>query len=526
MRRKTIMMLLFIGFLAVGAYWVDLGWGGKHSTINVGGYNNPLSIKQGLDLQGGVQIVLRAQCPQDKPNCASSVISGNMGAVIDNVNRRVSGGLGLSDAVVRQQGSDRVAVELPGLTSDAQALALLGKTGQMNIIETGSTNLPLGTDVTGRTCTTVCQSGQYKIVFTGAQLDPNSIAAQLDSSSGQPIVTFAFKGNARGGFANYTKTHLQQFLCITLDNAVINSATITSEIDGNGQITGLGSITEAQNLASFMKYGALPLPLTVDSESQLAPTLGQQALRDSLRAAIIGLGLVMIFMLIYYRLPGLLADIALLLYSGFLFAIFKILGVTLSLPSIAATILTIGMAVDANVLIFERIKEELRSGRTMAAALDIGFKRAWPSIRDSNASTLITCVILYFFGSNFGATLIIGFSINLALGVLISLFTAVTVTRTLLDGLLLAPGLSGVATHPGFYGLPRSALPIARYNRPVSRLSSRPERAVPVLAGAPASEAGEEDGEDSFTEPTGNVTNGRSATAARSSAAGTSGAED
>ncbi|HKS69666.1 MAG TPA: protein translocase subunit SecD, partial [Ktedonobacterales bacterium] len=493
---------------------------------------NPLSIKQGLDLQGGIQIVLLAHCPDNAKTCGTE-IADNMGAVIDNVNRRVSGGLGLNDAVVRQQGSNRVSVELPGLKSDTQALALLGKTGLMEIIDTGATNLQVGTDVTGQTCTTTCSSGQYKVAFTGRQLDPSSIAAQLDPQSGQPIVTFAFKGAAKSAFAQYTQSHIGEYLTIILDNKVINSAVIQSEIDGNGQISGLGSITEAQNLASFMKYGALPLPLTVDSESQLAPTLGQQALTDSLRAAIIGLAMVMLFMLIYYRLPGLLADMALVLYAGILFAIFKILGVTLSLPSIAATILTIGMAVDANVLIFERIKEELRSGRTMSAAIDIGWKRAWPSIRDSNASTLITCIILYFFGSNFGATLIIGFAINLALGVLISLFTAVVVTRSFLDGLLLVPAFSAVTSHPGFYGLPRSALPIARYNRPVSRVAaSRPGRAVPatVPAGVPDLDA-DEDVEDITDEdnlaPSGTITNGKTPTAARSGAAGsTGGAEE
>jgi preprotein translocase subunit SecD len=259
----------------------------------------------------------------------------------------------------------------------------------------------------------------------------------------------------------------------------------------------------------------------VASESQLAPTLGQQALEDSKRAAFIGLGLVMLFMLIYYRLPGLLADVALALYAGFLFAIFKILGVTLSLPSIAATILTIGMAVDANVLIFERIKEELRSGRTMSSAIDIGFKRAWPSIRDSNASTLITCVILYIFGSNFGATLIIGFAINLALGVLISLFTAVTITRNFLNVLVLA----GVANHPAWYGLPRSALPVARYQRPVSRLAGREQRVAVVAAPSRASAeaADDEDEDDEALEPAGNLRNGKTPAAAQSGAAGTTG---
>jgi uncharacterized membrane protein YdfJ with MMPL/SSD domain len=249
----------------------------------------------------------------------------------------------------------------------------------------------------------------------------------------------------------------------------------------------------------------------------------------------------MLFMLIYYRLPGLLADLALTLYALFLFAVIKLLGIPLSLPAIAATVLTIGMAVDANVLIFERMKEEMRAGRTMSAAIDLGFKRAWPSIRDSNASTLITCVILYWFGNNFGATLIVGFATSLAIGVLISLFTAWTVTRTFLNVLL----LRGIALHPALYGLPTNALNIGRYNRPSSRLSSRTARPPAVVVASSASDAqaakdeeleGEEDspledtdGDSSVVgsnatndqmEPVGNVRNGRAPSQRRRSSTG------
>jgi preprotein translocase subunit SecD len=382
-----------------------------------------------------------------------------MSSVIDNVNRRVSGGLGLNDAIVQQEGSNRVLIQLPGLKDIQQAQSLLGQTGQMNIINTGNTQLQVNTTVT---------PGQYPIVFTGGELNPNSINAGLDPQTNQPIVTFAFTGGAQSKFATYTRENIGKYLTITLDNTVIESATIQSEIDGSGQITGIPTITQAENLATILKYGALPLPLHVVSEQQLAATLGQQAIAFSERAALIGLGLVVLFMLFYYRLPGLLADLALLLYALFLFAIIKLLGVTLSLPGIAAVILTIGMAVDANILIFERMKEELRAGRTMSAAIDLGFKRAWPSIRDSNTSTLITCAILYWFGNNFGAELIVGFAINLAIGVAISLFTAVVVTRNFLHILV----FSGIATHPALYGLPTEALNVPRY-RPSERRTAR-----------------------------------------------------
>ncbi len=456
-RGKTLLFLLFVLLLAGGAFYVDFQSVFHWPSINVAGYQNNLQLRQGLDLQGGVQFVFQASCPQAQPKCD---VQSVMPQVVDNINRRIAQGLAVSEASVRASG-DKVLVELPGFTDAAQASALLGQTGEMNIIDTSgaTTAVQVGDKVT---------PGQYPVRFTGAQLDTNQISAGLDSSSGKPIVTFAFTGKAKTDFATYTAQHIGQPLTITLDNTVIESATIQSEIDGNGQITGIGNITDAQNLAALLKYGALPLPLNVVSSQEIAPTIGQQALDFSIRAAIVGLGMVILFMLVYYRLPGLIADLALILYALLLFAIIKLLGVTLSLPGIAAVILTIGMAVDANILIFERMKEELRAGRTMASAVDLGFKRAWPSIRDSNFSTLITCLILYWFGNNFGATLIVGFAINLALGVLLSLFTAVVVTRNFLHVLQLA----GISQHPALYGLPQSALKLPRY-RPSERRTQR-----------------------------------------------------
>jgi preprotein translocase subunit SecD len=355
----------------------------------------------------------------------------------------------------------------------------------MLIIDTGSQSLPVGTDVTGLTCTTQCGSGQYKIQFKGQDLDTSSVSAGLDSNSQQPIVTFQFKGDAQTRFADYTQQNIGNYLTITLDDKVIESAVIQNQITGQGQISGSMTVSQANDLATLLKYGALPLPLSTVSEQQLAPTLGAEAIQESIRAAAIGLGLVIIFMLVVYRLPGLLADFALLLYALFLFATLKLLGVTLSLPGIAAVVLTIGMAVDANILIFERMKEELRGGRTLASAVDLGFKRAWPSIRDSNISTMITCAILYIFGNNFGATIIVGFAINLFIGVAISLFTAIFVTRTLLN--LLVP--TGVATHPALFGLPQGALNVPRYNRPVTRTPAKAPAPALVSAGRGANGA-------------------------------------
>ena len=513
---RTFAFLFFIVLLGAGAVFVDLP---KTPGIHIGGYNNALELKQGLDLKGGIQLVMQARCPDSQPKCD---VNKYMSAVIDNVNRRVSQGLGLNDATVREENGGRILIQLPGLKDDQQARALLGKTGQMNIIDTGAQQVPVGTTV---------QPGQYKVVFTGAQLDVNAISATLDPQSNAPIVGFAFAGAAKSAFATYTRDHVGQFLTITLDGQVIESATINSEIDGQGQISGIGTITQAQDLATVLRYGALPLPLSLVSEQQLAATLGQQAIQFSIRAALIGLGMVVLFMLVYYRLPGLLADVALALYALLLFAVIKLSGATLSLPGIAAIILTIGMAVDANILIFERMKEELRAGRTMAAAVDLGFKRAWPSIRDSNASTLITCLILYWFGSNFGATIIVGFAINLGIGVLISLFTAVVVTRNFLHLMF----FSGIATHPVLYGLPQSALNLPRY-RPSERLAQRSARSAGAISRSALVPAGvgggtltdddEDDAADSLAHA-GNGRNGTTPPAGRALSAGSNrGAEE
>lgn len=495
-RGNTLLFLLVILLLGGGAFYVDFQSVFHWPTIDIAGYQNKLELRQGLDLQGGVQFVFLASCPQAHPNCDKTTV---MPQVVENINRRITQGLAVGEPSVRASG-DKILVELPGFTNAAQASALLGQTGEMNIIDTGSTQVPEGTTVT---------PGQYPVRFTGAQLDTNQISAGLDQS-GQPVVTFAFTGQAKTDFGKYTANNIGNFLTITLDNKVINSAVIRSEIDGPGQISGLGNITNAQNLAALLKYGALPLPLTVISSQEIAPTIGQQALEFSIRAAIVGLGMVVLFMLVYYRLPGLLADLALMLYALLLFAVIKLLGVTLSLPGIAAVILTIGMAVDANILIFERMKEELRAGRTMASAVDLGFKRAWPSIRDSNFSTLITCLILYWFGNNFGATLIVGFAINLALGVLLSLFTAVVVTRNFLHVLQLA----NIAQHPALYGLPQNALNLPRY-RPSERRAQR-AASLALASGGAADEA--EDDEDAAAP--GNGRNGSAPKASTSRRAG------
>jgi preprotein translocase subunit SecD len=232
---------------------------------------------------------------------------------------------------------------------------------------------------------------------------------------------------------------------------VISAPVVNTPItDGAGIIQGKFTAEEANKLAIQLSYGALPVPVKVVESRTVGATLGEESVRKSLIAGIIGLSVVILFMALYYRLPGVLADLALIVYALLSLALFKLIPVTLTLPGIAGFILSIGMAVDANILIFERLKEELRAGRNLRQAIDLGWSRAWPSIRDSNTSSLITCAILYAFGSTFGASMVKGFSVTLALGILVSLFTAIIVTRTFLHTVLDNIKLSD---HPRWFGL-------------------------------------------------------------------------
>jgi len=449
MRRGTLTLLLFIILLAAAAVYIDLP---NTPGIHILGIDNSLQPKLGLDLQGGVSALL---VPDPNQHYDLKTLQDDMPAVRDNIEQRVNGGLGVSEPSIRivtSNGIPSISVELPGFTGNqTDAVNSLLKTGLLEFWNTGPSPVPLGSafDPT--------QYVQYnpggKPEFTGANLDPSQVYVSQDQA-GRPQISFEMKGSAISSFGSFTAKNVGQYMTITLDKNVIESAVIQNAINGPGVITGTFTTAQAQSVVTVLKYGALPISLKIASEQTVGPTLGQDSITKSLIAAAIGLGIVMIFMLLYYRLPGLLADIALLIYAATTLAIFKLIGVVLSLAGIAGFILSIGMAVDANVLIFERVKEELRAGRLLASAIDIGWKRAWPSIRDSNISTLITCAVLYGFGSNFGASIIVGFATTLFLGVLISMFTAVVVTRTFLN--VLVP--TGVVSHPALFGLPPGSI--------------------------------------------------------------------
>jgi preprotein translocase subunit SecD len=277
----------------------------------------------------------------------------------------------------------------------------------------------------------------YHTVMTGTSLNTVNVETGQQVGTTGYVISFTLKSDATQTFAEYTGSHVGQVLAIVLDKKVISAPTINSKIDkGEGYIEGDFTVDSANALAIQLRYGSLPVPLKVVDTLYIGPTLGEDSLQKSLIAGIVGMLIVILFMATYYRLPGMVADISILIYAVLAFSIFKFFHFTLTLPGIAGFLLSTGSALDANILIFERIKEELRNGLTLKNALDKGWTRAWPSIRDSNIATIITSLILFWFGSSFGATIVKGFSLTLALGVVISLFAAMFVTRTLL-GLVL-----------------------------------------------------------------------------------------
>lgn len=456
MRRGTLTLLFFIVLLALGASFVDF-WPNSGSGVKpLLGINNPFAVREGLDLKGGINVLLT-------PNPGQDTSSATMDAARLRIEERVNGGLGVNEPSIRIQntnGQPSISVDLPGFSGNQQeAITTLLKTGKLEFWDTGQTSLPEKSPLNPADYAQKNPGG--KPLFTGNDLDPSSLQVGQDPQTGSYLIQFSMKGDAIGRLSKYTANNIGNFLTVTLDRQVVSSPQIQGQLPGNGQITGKFTLTQAQQLVNVLKYGALPISFKIASQTVVGPTLGQDSINKSIIAGGIGLGIIILFMLLYYRLPGFLADIALILYAIFTFAIYKLIGVTLTLPGIAGFILSIGMAVDANVLIFERVKEELRDGRLLASAIDIGWKRAWPSIRDSNISTLITCAVLYGFGTNFGATIIVGFATTLFLGVLVSMFTAITVTRTFLN--LLVP--TGVINHPALFGLPAGSLTTASLAR-------------------------------------------------------------
>ncbi len=422
---RTYRWLIVILIIVAVAVWIDLP---NNPGIHIGAYNRDIDTRLGLDLVGGVQALLEADLPE-----GAAVDTEKMQTATRIVENRVNG-LGVTEALVQQAGEQRIVVELPGVEDPTVAIATIQETGLLEFVDMGNTPLAAGTIIITDIATseTVEEGEQiWNTVMTGDMIDNVQVSRD---PSGQYVIQFQLTSEGADIFAEYTTEHVGEFLGIVLDKTVISAPNVNEPItEGEGVISGAFTLESANNLAVQLRYGSLPIPLKVVETRTIGPSLGQDSLEKSLVALLIGFIVVILFMALYYRLPGALADISIIIYALVTFSIFRYIPVTLTLPGIAGFMLSTGSALDANILIFERLKEELRAGRKLNQAVDIAWKRAWPSIRDSNIATLITCGILFWFGSSFGATIVKGFSLTLAIGVVISLFTAIVVTRTLLN---------------------------------------------------------------------------------------------
>jgi len=416
--RWLIIILVVVGV----AIWIDLP---NNPGIHVGGIDREIDTRLGLDLVGGVQALLEADLPE-----GASVDAEEMQTATRIVENRVNG-LGVTEALVQQAGDKRIVVELPGVEDPTEAISTIQETGLLEFVSMGYAPPLAGTViVTDFATSDEPIEGQqvWETIMTGDKIEFVQVTRD---PSGQYVIQFRLNDEGAQTFAEYTTNHVGESLGIVLDKTVISSPVVNEPInEGEGVISGGFTLESANNLAVQLRYGSLPIPLKVVETRTIGPSLGQDSLEKSLLALLIGFIVVILFMAIYYRLPGVVADFSIIIYALVTFSIFRYIPVTLTLPGIAGFMLSTGSALDANILIFERLKEELRAGRKLNQAVDIAWKRAWPSIRDSNIATLITCGILFWFGSAFGATVVKGFSLTLAIGVVISLFTALVVTRT------------------------------------------------------------------------------------------------
>lgn len=383
----------------------------------------PLPIRQdfrfGLDLKGGTHIVYEA----DLSKIPSTQVAQALAATVTNLENRTNL-LGVSEAIVQSSKTNtghRIIVELPGVTDVQSALDTIGQTAQLQFVEikeiaatkdASASSILIPTDLTGQD-------------LKSAQVEFNS-TNQLNSGPG---VAIEFTDAGAKKFADITSRNVGRQLPVLLDGQVVTAPTVNEPVtDGKAVISGSFTVESAKALSIQLSAGALPVPIKIIEQRSVGATLGNASVTQSFNAGLVGLVAIAIFMILNYRAKGFLACIALAIYILISLALFKLIPVTLTLAGIAGFILSIGMAVDANILIFERIKEEISWGRSKTTATELGFKRAWTSVRDSNASSLITASILFWFGSGS----VRGFALTLMLGILVSLFTSITVTRALL----------------------------------------------------------------------------------------------
>jgi preprotein translocase subunit SecD len=421
-------------------------------------FNRKIQPVLGLDLRGGMQVVLKApdgfEIDHETLQVASTILE------------KRSNALGVSEVNFQVAGDSYIVGEFPGLENVTEVVDVIKQTGMLEFVDLGDEFLLPGTIIRtdfgvsddphaseivptpnplaiGQPDINIDESIRgktYHTVITGADLDSVSIAPPQNPGGGY-IVLFRLKPEGTDLFAEHTKTNTGKLLAIVLDKEVISAPVISQPIEnGEGAISGSGenafTLDDANNLRVTLFYGTLPVSLEIAESRVVGPSLGQDSLEKSLLAGAIGFSIVCLFMTIYYRAPGVVAIISIIIFSMINYAIYLLIPITLTLPGVAGFILSIGSALDANVLQFERIKEELRKGRSVTQAVELGWRRAWPSIRDSNLATIITSVILFWFGSTFGATIVKGFALTLAIGVGVSLLSALFITRGILNSLV------------------------------------------------------------------------------------------
>ena len=431
---RIILIVLIVSF----SLWIDLT--GEIKLINPFDdstiFERNVAPKLGLDLQGGLQVLLEADLPE-----STTIDAGEMETARSIVENRTNA-LGVSENLIQVAGGRRIVGEFPGAEDADAILDIIQQTGLLEFVDTGDYSPEPGTvlqtdfGIDPASEITPPAEGEppepvYHTIMTGGDL--KSVAISQNQFGSDYAIDFTLSTDGAKIFGDHTAANIGKFVTIVLDKQVISSPVINSAIpDGSGSISGSFTSEAANALAVQLRYGSLPIPLKVVETRIIGPTLGEDSLQRSLIAGLVGFAIVLLFMGIYYRMPGITANISILMYAVILFAVFKLIGVTMTLPGIAGIMLSTGSALDANILVFERLKEELRSGRSMRQAFDQAWSRAWPSIRDSNIAAIITALILLWFGSAFGATIVKGFSITLLIGVGISLFSSLFITHTLL----------------------------------------------------------------------------------------------
>lgn len=397
--------------------------------FNIAGYEikKDFSYKLGLDLQGGTQLTYRVDMKNVKPEAQQDAFESARNVIERRINF-----LGVSEPTIQtiKLGNEyRVVVDLPGMSNVSQAISLIGQTAQLTFWEGSAEKAPETppSDLFLATLTQLIGSSPVPTTLTGRDLQKAAVV--FDQTSGRPQVQIQFTPEGTKLFGQITRRNIGKPVAIVLDNQIISAPVVQTEIaNGTAVITGSFTPDDAKNLSIALNAGALPAPLQVIAQTSVGPSLGIDSLHKSLFAAIIGFLSIIFFMTYIYRKEGIIACIALAIYTIITLFVYKLIPVTLTLAGIAGFILSIGMAVDANILIFERMKEELRRGKPREIALRNGFSRAWTSIRDSNVTSIITCIILFYFGSG----IVRGFALTLFVGIIISMFSAIIITKNLL----------------------------------------------------------------------------------------------